>query len=256
MNTILFGSKKEGKDMPQDELRFQYPLLALKLPDDETFASFYPGQNVALLTQLKNIVVGLGDPVLYLWGENGVGRSHLLHALCSEVDEKGSSVAYIPLDHYQGMSLDIFENMEKMTLVCIDNIEAIAGNGVWEKALFNFYNCWLDSIENRAQGACLIISANNLPKSIGIDLTDLVSRLEWNTCYHIEPLSDDEKLGALQLRAELKGMKLPVDVGRFLLNRLSRDLKTLLVTLDTLDNASLEAKRKLTIPFVKEVLEL
>ncbi|WP_413702134.1 DnaA ATPase domain-containing protein [Psychromonas sp. KJ10-10] len=133
--------------MPQDELRFQYPLLALKFPDDETFASFYPGQNATLITQLKNSVVGAGEPVLYMWGEAGSGRSHLLHALCSEVDERGDSVAYIPLHHHQGMSLDIFENMENMTLLCIDNIDAIAGNDQWEKALFDFYNRWVDSKE-------------------------------------------------------------------------------------------------------------
>ena len=242
--------------MPQDELRFQYPLLALKFPDDETFASFYPGQNAVLLTQLKNSVVGSGEPVLYMWGESGCGRSHLLHALCSEVDERGDSVAYIPLHHYQGMSLDIFENMENMTLLCIDNIDAIAGNKKWEKALFDFYNRWLDNKEQRSKGASLILCANNLPKQLGIELKDLVSRLEWGVCYHLEPLNDEEKLGALQLRAELKGMKLPVDVGRFLLNRLSREMDLLLNTLDRLDNASLEAQRKLTIPFVKEVLGL
>ena len=242
--------------MPQDELRFQYPLLALKFPDDETFASFYPGKNDSLLIQLKNSVVGLGEPVLYMWGESGSGRSHLLHALCSEVDQRGDSVAYIPLHHYQGMSLDIFENMEKVTLVCIDNIEAIAANKKWEKALFDFYNRWLDNKDNRSAGASLILCANELPKKLGIKLNDLVSRLEWGACYRLSPLNDDEKLGALQLRAELKGMRLSVDVGRFLLNRLSRELNTLLKALDKLDNASLVAKRKLTIPFVKEVLEL
>lgn len=242
--------------MPQDELRFQYPLLALKFPDDETFASFYPGQNASLLTQLRNRVVGLGEPVLYMWGESGSGRSHLLHALCSEVDERGESVAYIPLHHYQGMSLDIFENMEKVSLVCIDNIDAIAGHKVWEKALFDFYNRWSDNKNNRPQGASLVICASTLPKQIGIKLDDLVSRLEWGECYYLIPLNDEDKLGALQLRAQLKGMKLPVDVGRFLLNRLSREMTTLLKTLDKLDNASLVAKRKLTIPFVKEVLEL
>ena len=242
--------------MPQDELRFQYPLLALKFPDDETFASFYPGQNASLLTQLKNSVVGLGEPVLYMWGESGSGRSHLLHALCSEVDERGESVAYIPLHHYQGMSLDIFENMEKVTLVCIDNVGAIAGNKKWEKALFDFYNRWLDNKNNRPTGASLVLCASDLPKQLGIKLDDLVSRFEWGACYHLSPLNDEEKLGALQLRAQLKGMKLPVDVGRFLLNRLSREMNTLLKTLDRLDNASLVAKRKLTIPFVKEVLDL
>jgi len=242
--------------MPQDELRFQYPLLALKFPDDETFASFYPGQNASLLTQLRNSVVGLGEPVLYMWGEAGSGRSHLLHALCSEVDERGESVAYIPLHHYQGMTLDIFENMEKVSLVCIDNIDAIAGNKKWEKALFDFYNNWSDNKSNRPAGSSLILCASALPKQLNIKLDDLVSRLEWGACYYLSPLSDEDKLGALQLRAQLKGMKLPVDVGRFLLNRLSREMGTLLKTLDKLDNASLVAKRKLTIPFVKEVLEL
>jgi len=242
--------------MPQDELRFQYPLLALKFPDDETFASFYPGQNASLLTQLRNSVVGLGEPVLYMWGESGSGRSHLLHALCSEVDERGDSVAYIPLHHYQGMSLDIFENMEQVNLVCIDNIDAIAGDKVWEKALFDFYNLWSDTKSSRPDGASLILCANDLPKKLGIHLDDLISRLEWGACYRLSPLNDEDKLGALQLRAQLKGMKLPVDVGRFLLNRLSREMETLLKALDKLDNASLVAKRKLTIPFVKEVLAL
>lgn len=242
--------------MPQDELRFQYPLLALKFPDDETFASFYPGQNAELLTQLKNNVVGTGEPILYMWGESGSGRSHLLHALCSEVDEQGESVAYIPLHHYRSMTLDIFENMENITLVCIDNVDAIAGDKKWEKALFDFYNRWLDNKDNRMQGANLVISASDLPKQIGIELVDLISRLEWGACHHLQSLNDEEKLGALQLRAQLKGMRLPIDVGRFLLNRLSREMCMLLNTLDQLDNASLEAKRKLTIPFVKEVLNL
>jgi len=242
--------------MPQDELRFQYPLLALKFPDDETFASFYPGQNASLLTQLRNSVVGLGEPVLYMWGESDSGRSHLLHALCSEVDERGESVAYIPLHHYQGMSLDIFENMEKVSLVCIDNVDAIAGDPKWEKALFDFYNRWSDNKNNRPSGTSLVLCGNALPKQLGIKLEDLISRFEWGACYHLLPLNDEEKLGALQLRAQLKGMKLAVDVGRFLLNRLSREMSTLLKTLDKLDNASLVAKRKLTIPFVKEVLDL
>ena len=242
--------------MPQDELRFQYPLLALKFPDDETFASFYPGQNASLLTQLRNSVVGLGEPVLYMWGDADSGRSHLLHALCSEVDERGESVAYIPLHHYQGMSLDIFENMEDVSLVCIDNIDAIAGNQKWEKALFDFYNRWSDNKNKRLTGTSLVLCANSLPKQLNIKLDDLISRLEWGACYHLLSLNDEDKLGALQLRAQLKGMKLPVDVGRFLLNRLSREMSTLLKTLDKLDNASLVAKRKLTIPFVKEVLDL
>ena len=242
--------------MVQDELCFQYPLLALKFPDDETFASFYPGKNVGLITLLKNSVVGIGEPVLYMWGETGSGRSHLLHALCSEMDDKGLDIAYIPLAHYQSMALDIFENMENMSLVCVDNIDSIAGNKKWEKALFDFYNRWLDNADNEPLGASLVLCASGLPKDIGIELVDLVSRFEWGACYHLLSSNDEEKLGALQLRSQLKGIKLPVDVCRFLLTRLSREMDILLNTLDKLDNASLEAQRKLTIPFVKEVLQL
>ena len=225
--------------------------LAVQLPDDETFASFYPGENAQLITGLKNAAIGQGAPLLFFWGARGTGRSHLLHATCAEVNACGKAAAYIPLDQHNLFTPGVLEQMEQLPLVCLDNLESIAGNGQWEEALFDFFNRW----KEHNQGS-LIVTATTAPRKMGLGLPDLASRLDWGLVYQLRELDDEGKLSALQLRAELRGFKLPIDVGRFLLNRLSRDMRTLLQTLNELDNASLDAKRKLTIPFVKEALRL
>ena len=225
--------------------------LAVQLPDDETFASFYPGENAQLITGLKNAAIGQGAPLLFFWGAQGTGRSHLLHATCAEVNACGEAAAYIPLEQHAMFTPGVLDQMEQLPLVCLDNLESIAGNAQWEEALFDFFNRW----KEHNQGS-LIVTATTAPRTMGLCLADLASRLDWGLAYQLRELDDEGKLSALQLRAELRGFKLPVDVGRFLLNRLSRDMRTLLQTLNELDTASLDAKRKLTIPFVKEALKL
>jgi len=84
----------------------------------------------------------------------------------------------------------------------------------------------------------------------------LASRLDWGQIYWLQPLNDDEKVLALQKRAGIRGFELPEDVGRFLIKRLDREMRTLFETLDQLDRASIRLQRKLTIPFVKETLGL
>lgn len=225
--------------------------LAVRLPDDETFASFYPGQNAQLITTLKNAAIGEGVPLIFFWGSNASGRSHLLHATCAEVSGDEGAAVYISLDRHDQYAPDILDGMERMPLLCLDNLDAIAGNRIWEEALFNLFNRWRET----SKGS-LIISASTAPRKLPLCLPDLASRLDWGVSFQLHELDDEGKLGALQLRAALRGFKLPVDVGRFLLNRVSRDMRTLLDALDMLDNASLHAQRKLTIPFLKEVLEI
>ena len=223
--------------------------LAVQLPDDETFASFYPGDNAQLITALKNAAIGQGDDLLYFWGQEGSGRSHLLHAACAELDGEQDAAGYISLELHSQMSPHMLDGMEHLALVCLDNLEAIAGVAAWEQAVFNFFNRRFE----RGLGS-LVVSAINAPRHLGLSLPDLASRLDWGVAYQLKPLDDEGKLSALQLRSELRGFKLPIDVGRFLLNRLSRDMSTLLAALDLLDNASFQAKRKISIPFAKEVL--
>lgn len=126
-----------------------------------------------------------------------------------------------------------------------------AGDELWEMAIFDLYNRILESGKTR-----LLITGDRPPRQLNLGLPDLASRLDWGQIYKLQPLSDEDKLQALQLRARLRGFELPEDVGRFLLKRLDREMRTLFMTLDQLDRASITAQRKLTIPFVKEILKL
>ena len=174
-------------------------------------------------------------------GEHDAGREHFLE----------TGTAQLGLDQFEQLDPSMLDALESLPLVCLDSLEAIAGNGLWERALFDFYNRW----KEKGEGT-LVVTGCSAPRKLGLQLPDLASRLDWGVSFHLDELDDEGKLSALQLRAELRGFKLPIDVGRFLLNRLSRDMRTLLTTLNQLDNASFRAKRKLTIPFVKEILEL
>lgn len=225
--------------------------LPLYLPDDETFASFWPGDNSSLLAALQNVLRQEHSGYIYLWAREGAGRSHLLHAACAELSQRGDAVGYVPLDKRTWFVPEVLDGMEHLSLVCIDNIECIAGDELWEMAIFDLYNRILESGKTR-----LLITGDRPPRQLNLGLPDLASRLDWGQIYKLQPLSDEDKLQALQLRARLRGFALPEDVGRFLLKRLDREMRTLFMTLDQLDRASITAQRKLTIPFVKEILKL
>ncbi|MGY5450089.1 DnaA inactivator Hda [Agarivorans sp. MS3-6] len=226
--------------------------LPVHLPDDETLVSFYPGDNQQLLNALRNLALDKGERMLYLWGGEGSGRTHLLHASCTEMADVGSASAYLPLDLHEAMSPQMLEGLETMALVCLDNIDAIVGISAWEEAIFDFYN----RRKELASTTRLIVTANAPAPQLSFSLADLQSRLNWGLTYKLHELDDEQKLSALQLRAELRGLKMPLEVARFLLKRLSRDMPTLLNKLDVLDQASITAQRKLTVPFVKEILDI
>lgn len=224
--------------------------LPLSLPDDETFSSFWPGENTALLAAIKQLLAQEeGYGYLYFWSSGCAGRSHLLHAACAELSNQNDTVGYVPLDKQAWFSPNVLDGMEQLNLVCIDNIEAIAGLKDWEIALFDLYNRILETGRTR-----LLVTGNCPPRQIKIQLPDLVSRLEWGQIYKLSVPSDEDKLQALQLRAHLRGFILSEEVGRFLIKRLDREMSTLFATLNRLDKASIAAKRKLTVPFVKSIL--
>lgn len=225
--------------------------LPLYLPDDENFASFYPGENQELLAALQSALQQEQGSYIYFWSGEGSGRSHLLHACCQALSQQHQAVGYVPLDKREQFAPEILEGMEQLALVCIDNIETIAGDDIWEMAVFNLYNCIKDNGHTR-----LFVSGDSPPRQLNLRLPDLASRLDWGQVYKLQALSDDDKLLALQLRARLRGFELPEDVGRFLLKHLQRKMSTLFKTLDQLDHASIIAQRKLTIPFVKQTLAL
>jgi DnaA family protein len=230
------------------DIGIQLP-LSVQLRDDATFDNFFPGGNAQVLFALRKLVKGTGEPFIYLWGQPGVGCSHLLQAACHEADGYGLSAVYLPMEELVSYSPEIFDGLEGLDLVCLDNVQAIAGQPHWEEGLFDLYNRLKDD-EVR-----LVIAASSPPAKVGLKLPDLVSRLSWGLSYQIQSLTEPEKLHALQLRANQRGLDLHQDVGRYLLHRCDHSMNRLLVVLDTLDEASLTAQRKLTKPFIREVMD-
>ncbi len=215
--------------------------LGVQLRDSASFASFYSAHNRQLLAALKDS----RETSIYFWGKAGTGKSHLLQALCHEKAGEGWRVAYLPLAE-TGLMPAVLDDMEQFELVCVDDLQSVAGKQDWEIALFHFYN----RIQSRA--GRLVISANQAPSSLPLGLPDLASRLGWGLVFQLHELADEDKQAALQLRAQARGLELTDEVAAYLLRRAPRDMSSLFALLERLDQASLAAQRKLTIPFVRE----
>lgn len=224
--------------------------LPISIRDDATFENFYAGSNHNLLTILQRFLAKKTEFYLYLWGHTGVGCSHLLQACCHAVQQQNLTAAYIPLAEVINLSPHILENLETLDLICIDDLQFVAGKADWEEALFHLFN------RVQAKQNCFLIAANNVPEELNLILRDLDSRLKSGLIFQVQELTDEQKINALQMRAKLRGLELADEVAIFLLHRSPRNLNNLFQFLEQLDNASLTAQRKLTIPFVKSVLNL
>jgi DnaA family protein len=222
--------------------------LNIRLRDDATFDNFYAQNNQQLVAHLRTLTIGKSKQFTYIWGEPGAGRSHLLQACCHAANKQGLSSIYLPLLAANELSPQILENLERISLVCIDDIQNIVQKPDWEEAIFHIFN------KLQEQNGLLVISANNTAHMLQFSLADLKSRLAGGIIFQVQALTDTQKLEAFKMRAEIRGLDVPHEVAKFLLNRCRRDTTNLFSILDKLDQASLAAQRKLTIPFVKSVL--
>lgn len=214
--------------------------------EEQNFCQFIFGSNIDLLSILNDPL----QNVIFLWGDSFSGKTHLLSALYHQYLKENKPAIFLPLSIKQELSIEILENIESSELICIDDIHAIAGDRVWEEALFDLYN------QMKAAGHKLLISSRSNAENSHFCLNDLKSRLQWGITYQLKSLTDAEKIQLLQNRAELKLFSLSDEVAQFLLHRVSRNLHDLIQLLDNLDYASLSQQRKLTIPFVKKHLGL
>lgn len=223
--------------------------LPITLDDGATFDNFHAGPNAAVVEALKAAALAGGTPVLFLHGADGTGKSHLLQAACRAALAAGRRAGYLPMGQAVLLDPAAVENFDRYELVCLDDVQRIAGTEPWQRALLTL----IDALKQN--GATFVASARGAPAGIKRLLPDLISRLSWGPVYQLTPLTDAEKIAALQQRAARRGFELPEEVGSFLLSRLQRDMGTLCATVDSLDAASLAAQRKLTVPFVKSFLE-
>lgn len=216
---------------------------------NQNFDSYFAGPNRQVVEALRTLVdQDHGERFLFIRGDSGLGKSHLLQAACRAASELHQSAFYLPFKELPAFSPGILEELENYTLVCVDDLDSIAGIPDWELAFFHFFN------RHREKSNKLIVSASLSPKRLPIRLPDLASRLQWGLSLKLEGMSDRDKLAALMLKARQLGFRLPQEVGLFLLSRYSRDLPSLWRSLETLDYASLSEQRRLTIPFLKSHL--
>ena len=229
--------------LPQQQLT-----LPVTLRDDATLENFLPVPGTeALLIALGQQLGVTGEPVIYLHGGEGSGKSHLLQACCHRAS---SGALYLPLAELIDYSPEeVLADVADMRLICLDDLDAIAGIHAWELALFELYN------RARETGARLLVAAASAPRSISLELEDLRSRFSWGVVFRLSSCDDEHKKAVLQHRAGRRGLTLPDEVASYLVSRAPRGLESLLQLLDRLDQASLEQKRGLSIPFVRQTLD-
>jgi DnaA family protein len=221
--------------------------LALRWPRRQRFEHFHPGANAAALDAVQRQAVDARAPWVYLYGAPGSGRSHLLIAACQAASAAGRVVQYLPLASI-GDCTAALRGVAGTELVALDDLGAIAGQHDAEHALFDLYN------RANAEGSGLLFAASATPSQLGLALPDLRSRLGASTQFALKPLDDEERRIVLKAQAASRGIELDDSVLDWLFARYARDLGALLELLDKLDQASLAAQRRITVPFLRNFL--
>ncbi len=228
--------------------------LNLKLRDGSSFDNFFAARNReamhSVATASATAATSSGKlTTVFLWGEPGSGKTHLLEAACRATQADGLSPAYVSLIEARTLSVDLLEGLEQAQLVALDDVQSIAGVAAWEAAIFSLYEGL------RTHGGVLLATARSNPASLGLHLPDLATRLAADLVYQLHLLADEDKVTALCQRAAHRGLQLAPEVARYVLARYPRDLHALFRLLDRIDHASLAAQRRITIPFVRSLAD-
>jgi DnaA family protein len=220
--------------------------LRVRLRDSARFESFVVGANTEACSVLQQ--AGTGAPrVIWLWGRAGSGKTHLLQAACAAAGERGEPAAYIDLSTAPGPAM--LEGCESLTTVCLDAIDEVAQGSEWNAGLFRLHTLLQDGPGR------LVVASRSPPAGIAFTLPDLRSRLLAASVHQLVELDDAGQCEALRLRAANRGLELSQEAALYLVHRLPRDMHSLFDVLDRLDQASLVAQRRLTIPFLRAQLE-
>jgi len=223
--------------------------LGVRLRPASTMAAFRVGENGALVAALEARARTPSMSPLLVWSAAGHGRTHLLQAACAQAGEAGRRAGYLPLAE-PWFEPAMLVGLESLDLVCLDDVGAVLGRDPWERALFGLYN------DLHERGGNLVLSAGAAPAGLTVRLPDLASRFAACVVFQLRALDDTDQGIALQDRARSLGVELPDETLQYLQRRLPRELAALCAALDRLDAASLSHQRRLTVPFVRSVLEL
>ena len=223
-------------------------MLGVQLKERATFASFLTARNVELVAHLRNVAAATPASATWIAGPHTAGKSHLLQAVCAEVGQ-ARRAAYLPLETLLPFGPASLDGADLLDVACYDDVQTVAGLPDWEERLFSL---WQRSLE---RGSTLLFAARENPAHVDFGLADLKSRLASSWVFALRELNDEEQLAALMLRAHLRGFELPPETARYLQRRFPRDMRTLCEILDTLDDAAFVAQRRITVPFIRDVLD-
>jgi len=224
----------------------QIPLqLEPRRPD--RFEDFVVGPNATAVAAVRHLLQEPGG-ILFLSGAEGCGKSHLLNALCHEARKLGMAAFYVALRRLPEEAAAGLEHLHALDLICVDDLDCVAGNAVWEQALFRCFNEVRD-----AQGR-LLVSSRQALSTLPIQLPDLASRLAWGVRQSLQAPDDRGKLEVLQQRARALRIELPRDVQNYLLRHGRRDMASLIAAVERLKEAAFADKRRITVPLARQVL--
>ncbi len=253
---------------------FQLP-LKISLDSSATLKNFFVGSNTELIEKLRgysevnsyiaeakelyeanvempgsSFISPDTTNMLFVWGSHSSGKTHLAQAICHTFDQStNKTCVYLPLNN-EKISHHILEGLADVDLICIDSLESVRGSYDWQVALFNLYNELKDSSKK------LIIFSKETPLQMQLELADLTSRLSSMSIYRLNKIDDENLVEFIQTSGKNVGVEINIEVATFILNRSDRSIINLKRIITTLDEQSLAHHRKVTIPFVKEILEI
>jgi DnaA family protein len=233
----------------------QQIVLDVDLPDEQTFATLVNGENEIAIAHCRSLI----DPenqnnspfLTYISGANATGKSHLMVAICHQAAEQQLEHFYLCLNSSMSYPAEMLNDMENLDLLCIDNVNLLSGKADWQRSLFDLINRIQESPRCK-----LIVSANQGPLALDFELADLLSRLSWGVSFNLLPLSDKEAEQALMLKASQRGIKIPNESLSYLVAHSRRGMHSLTESLQILQTKSLQQKRNISIPFIKQSLGL
>jgi DnaA family protein len=185
---------------------------------------------------------------LFIYGTKQSGKTFLLQAMCNSYSSMGKSSLYVPLKKVMNYGVEIFESLENIDLICIDGIEQVISKTEWEKEIFNLINKALISKSR------LILTSSKDLKSLNFSLPDLESRIKKIQSSELYPIDDKDIIDALKYISQFKSINLGDKEAKYLVTYSQRDISSLIQILESLDQLSMEMKRKITIPLIKEVI--
>jgi DnaA family protein len=222
--------------------------LEIRLPRELDLNGFVPGDNAEVLAAVQALTGSGGEPYLYLWGEPGSGKTHLLLGACRVLERQGRASQYLDLGLHQALHPELLPDLDRLDLVCLDRLQAIASLAPWEQALLGLFD------QLRAAGARLLVAGDRAAAELPLGLADLRSRLTWGPGFRLRPLDDTGRLELLHRSASARGMRLEPAAARYVLNHCPRDTHSLEALLERLDHLTLAEQRRPTIALIRRAL--